>query len=133
MMLPDGHTLAVCNGGIRTHPDFPRAKLNLATMRPSLAYIDRHKGRLIAEARWPDDRHQLSIRHLDVAADGTVAVGMQYKGPKGDVMLLVALHRGAGALVPLAMPEAVRLGLGQYIGPVAFDGDVGVVGGNTHC
>src|SRR3546814_16205164 len=88
MMLPDGHTLAVCNGGIRTHPDFPRAKLNLATMRPSLAYIDRHKGRLIAEARWPDDRHPLSIRHLDVAPDGTVAFGMQYKGPKGNAMPL---------------------------------------------
>src|SRR3546814_9184204 len=102
-------TLAVCNGGIRTHPDFPRAKLNLATMRPSLAYIDRHKGRLIAEARWPDDRHQLSIRHLDVATDGTVAFGMQYKGPKGDAMPLVAMHRGAGALVPLAMPEAGRI------------------------
>src|SRR3546814_7115790 len=52
---------------------------------------------------------------------------MQYRVPKGDVMPLVALHRGAGALVPLAMPEAVRIGLRQYIGSVAFDAEGGVV------
>ena len=36
LLLDDGATLAIANGGIETHPDFGRAKLNIATMKPSL-------------------------------------------------------------------------------------------------
>ena len=38
-LLPQGDTLVVANGGIETHPDSGRSKLNLPTMRPNLAYI----------------------------------------------------------------------------------------------
>ena len=46
VLMPDGGTLAVANGGIRTHPDNDRAMLNLDTMQPSLAYLDLASGRL---------------------------------------------------------------------------------------
>ena len=46
VLMPDGATLAVANGGIRTHPDNDRAILNLDTMQPSLAYLDLASGRL---------------------------------------------------------------------------------------
>ena len=45
-LLSDGNTLVVANGGIRTHPDFDRTPLNLESMQPSLAYLDRHHGQL---------------------------------------------------------------------------------------
>ena len=38
--MSDGRTIAVANGGIATHPDFDRVKLNLATMEPSLVRLD---------------------------------------------------------------------------------------------
>ena len=36
VLMPDGKTLAVANGGIRTHPDRDRVPLNLDSMQPSL-------------------------------------------------------------------------------------------------
>ena len=44
-LLPDGKTLVVANGGIETHPDFGRRKLNLDTMQPSLVYLDSETGK----------------------------------------------------------------------------------------
>ena len=44
----DGETLVVANGGIATHPDLPRVKLNLPTMAPSLCFVDRRSGALQA-------------------------------------------------------------------------------------
>lgn len=120
VLLADGKTVAVCNGGIRTHPDFPRTKLNLATMSPSLALIDRLSGCLTVQARLPQRLHQLSIRHLDAAPDGTLAIGLQYEGPKGDVVPLVVVYRD-GVLMPLDMRDDVRLPLRGYVGSVAFD------------
>ena len=44
-LLSDGVTLAIANGGIRTHPANHRQKLNLETMAPSLTYIDIRTGK----------------------------------------------------------------------------------------
>ncbi|MQA64536.1 MAG: DUF1513 domain-containing protein [Alphaproteobacteria bacterium] len=126
LLLADGKTVAVCNGGIRTHPDFPRTKLNLATMSPSLALIDRATGRLLAGVRLPGHLHQLSIRHLDAAPDGTLAIGLQYEGPKGDPVPLVVVYRD-GALVPFDMRDEARLPLRGYVGSIAFDTTARVV------
>lgn len=123
-LLPDGATLAVANGGIATHPDLPRVKLNLAGMAPSLAYVDRRDGTLRGEFRLPPALHRLGIRHIAVGRDGPVAVAMQYEGPRGDVVPLVAVHTGGpggGALRPLPAPPAVLRAMKQYCGSVAFD------------
>ncbi|MEO1091830.1 MAG: DUF1513 domain-containing protein, partial [Pseudomonadota bacterium] len=78
-LMPDGRTLVVANGGIRTHPDFERTKLNLETMRPTLAFVDLADGRLRDAFALPEALHRLSIRHLDVAADGHIGIAMQYE------------------------------------------------------
>lgn len=38
-LMPDADVFVVANGGIDTHPDSGRAKLNLPTMKPNLAYL----------------------------------------------------------------------------------------------
>ena len=119
-LLPDGATLAVANGGIATHPDRPRVKLNLADMAPSLAYVDRRDGARLGEYRLAPALHRLGIRHLAIGRDGTVAVAMQYEGPRGNLVPLVAVHRG-GVLRPLPAPPAVLRAMKQYCGSVAFD------------
>ena len=50
-LLSDGETLVVANGGIATHPDLPRVKLNLPTMAPSLCFVDRGSGALRRDHR----------------------------------------------------------------------------------
>lgn len=90
--LPGTDVLVVANGGIRTHPDTDREKLNLDTMRPNLAYLD-VDGRLLDVLEPPPDLRQASIRHLAARADGTVVAALQWEGPADRVVPLVALHR----------------------------------------
>ena len=120
-LLSDGETLVAANGGIATHPDLPRVKLNLPTMAPSLCHIDRRSGTLIRELRLDPDLHQFSIRHLAVGPMDTVAVAMQYEGPAQDVVPLVAVHRAEGGLKPLPAPPAVLRAMKNYCGSVCFD------------
>ena len=66
--------------------------------------------------------NQLSIRHLDVAADGRVGVAMQYEGPRADRVPLVALYDGA-ALRPSAASAALSRELCHCTGSMAFERD----------
>ncbi|GAA4651769.1 DUF1513 domain-containing protein [Kistimonas scapharcae] len=113
---PDNRTLVVANGGIMTHPATGRQKLNLATMQPRLSYIDSHTGELLEEHSF--QHHQLSIRHLDIAPDGTVVFGMQYQGDSADIRPLVALHRRGESIRPMQADDADWLQLNQYIASV---------------
>ena len=120
-LLSDGETLVVANGGIATHPDLPRVKLNLPTMAPSLCYVDRRKGHLLRELRLDPALHRLSIRHLAVSLDDTVAVAMQYEGPQHDRVPLVALQREGGPLRLVEGPRNVLRAMRNYCGSVCFD------------
>lgn len=120
-LLSDGVTLAVANGGIATRPDLPRVKLNLPTMAPSLVYLDRRDGRLLEEVRLAPELHQLSIRHLAVGAGDRVAMAMQYEGPFGDPVPLVALHRRGEQPLLLEASRPVLRRMKQYSGGAAFD------------
>ena len=77
-LMPDGKHLVIANGGIQTHPDYDRRKLNLDTMQPSLVYIDVQNGRKVEEYRLND--HLLSIRHLLITPEGDVGAALQYEG-----------------------------------------------------
>ncbi len=125
-LMGDGKTLVVANGGILTHPDMGRMKLNIPTMRPSLTYIETASGHLVDQ--WaPESERQckLSIRHLAVLADGRVAFACQDQQPMGDVPALAFLHKpGAGAPVTLAAPDAVYGAMAGYCGSVATAGDL---------
>src|SRR3546814_10623110 len=77
LLMPDGVTLVVTNGGILTHPDYPQENLDIAGMDPSLAYVDARDGALVGIHRLTPELAQLSMHHLAVADDGTVYVVMQ--------------------------------------------------------
>ncbi|MBC8130465.1 MAG: DUF1513 domain-containing protein [Rhizobiaceae bacterium] len=123
LLMPDGETIVVANGGIETHPDFGRQKLNLPTMEPSLAFIERRTGRLIEKQTLGHELHQLSIRHLAVDARQRVWFGCQYEGNPSDLPQLVGFaSRGESiALVPLD-PEPLA-SLANYVGSVAASTD----------
>jgi hypothetical protein len=120
LLMPDGRTLAIANGGIRTHPDQDRAKLNLDTMAPSLAFADLADGRLQGELRLPQAQHQLSIRHLALLEGGRLAIAMQHEGSKRERVPLVAIADGSG-IETLSAPEPVQRRMRHYGGSVAAD------------
>lgn len=120
-LLSDGETLVVANGGIATHPDLPRVKLNLPTMAPSLCFVDRRSGALRRELTLDPALYRLSIRHLAVGPNDTIAVAMQYEGPVQDRVPLLALQRGGGPLQLLHGPPNVIRAMKNYCGGVCFD------------
>jgi hypothetical protein len=119
--LGDGRTLAVLNGGIETHPERPRKKLNIDTMQPSLAYIDTRDGRLLERYR-PDD-HKMSLRHLSVTPDDRVVIGVQYEGDPAALVPLLLTHRGETQLVAAQADAPAWMRHRNYIASVATSGD----------
>ena len=104
--------MVVANGGIETHPDYPRIKLNIETMRPNLSYLDA-KGKLLDQVEPP--HFQLSLRHLDVAPDGQVWVGAQYQGEIFESPNLIFSHRMGEALQTVQAPTELWSQLNGYI------------------
>jgi len=119
--LNDQRTLVIANGGIQTHPDQGRAKLNLDSMQPSLAYIDSQSGELLDQVMLPASLHQCSIRHIDVNRHDQVAIAMQYQGALYDDVPLIALHQRGSDITPLTLPDPVRQRMKQYCGSARFD------------
>lgn len=119
LLLSDGRTIAVANGGIATHPDFPRLKLNLATMAPSLVLLSAEDGALLAKVSLPASLHQLSIRHMAETRQGRIWFGAQFEGSKQETPPLV------GIFTPLTGIEMVDASAGytqpmsHYVGSVA--------------
>ncbi|MFN3170424.1 MAG: DUF1513 domain-containing protein [Hyphomicrobiales bacterium] len=125
LLLRDGRTIAVANGGILTHPDFPRQKLNLASMAPSISYLDRATGDLLEQVSLPASMHQLSIRHMIQAGDGSIWFGGQYEGAPTDAVALVGRHKRGQEIALVSLPEAERAALRQYVGSIksSVDGE----------
>ena len=123
LRLPSGN-LAVANGGIRTHPDTGRKKLNLDTMRPNLAVLS-PTGGVLDVAAVPADTHQNSLRHIAASPDGTVVCGFQWQGDPFAAPPLVALYHGKGQLVPAQFRDDALHGLDGYIGSVCALGGAG--------
>lgn len=114
--LPASDMLVVANGGIDTHPESGRTKLNIATMQPNLSYIQ--DGTILETMQLAPALHKNSIRHLSVAPDGRVAFGMQWQGD-GDARTLVGHHR-LGEEVTLMTASADQIHkMHGYIGSVA--------------
>ncbi|SIS40689.1 DUF1513 domain-containing protein [Neptunomonas antarctica] len=114
----DQKTVVIANGGIKTQG---REKMNLASMQPSLAYIDVHSGRVLEQVNLPDQYHQSSIRHIDIGAEGQVIIAMQYQGNPGDNVPLIAYHTRGESIKPLNIPLGVHSQLNQYCGSACFD------------
>lgn len=127
ILLRDGVTLCVANGGILTHPSYGKLELNRDTMRSSLAYIDSRDGRLIEQVFSPQPWHQLSLRHLALDAAGRVWTGCQYIGPAQHRPPLVARHNRGDALQWLSGPPEVLRGMRNYVGSVAADVSGGTI------
>lgn len=121
VLMPDGKTLCVANGGILTHPDYGKLELNLDSMKPSLSYVDANSGRLLEQVFLPEELHRLSLRHMALDASGAVWVGCQYMGPQADRPALVARHQRGGQIRLFSGPPEVLRDMRNYVGSVAAD------------
>lgn len=120
ILLADGRTLAVANGGIEMSG---REKLNIAGMEPSLVFLDAASGELKAQHRLPDQLNQLSIRHIAADAHGQVWFGGQWEGELIASPELIGRAGVDRALRLIETPAPLGAALKGYIGSVAVSGD----------
>ncbi len=120
---PGGDWLVAGNGGIRTHPNTGRAKLNVDTMQPSVVVVDGATGALVAEHRLPAELRHLSLRHLAIRDDGRLVVGGQWEGDPTVHTPLVAVGSLADGIAPVPMADGQTAALANYIGSVSLSPD----------
>ncbi len=115
-----GDVFAIANGGIQTHPDFARSKLNLHKMRPNLTLVDQH-GAMIDQVEPPSDLYRNSIRHIAADSEDRIFIALQWQGsPLAKVPLAASWKKGE-ALRFHDHPDMVRLK--QFGGSIAVSGD----------
>ncbi|HWT59944.1 MAG TPA: DUF1513 domain-containing protein [Rhizobium sp.] len=124
----DGRLLIVANGGIETHPDFGRTKLNLGEMQPSLALIDAATGALIEKHLLPAQWAELSTRHVDLDDKGRIWFACQYEGHRKDLPPLVGHFARGEELSFINLPEQTTRRLANYVGAIAVNRSEGIVG-----
>ena len=127
LLMPDGVTFVIANGGIETHPDYGRAELNLDTMDPSVVFVDRRDGKLVGQLRLEAGLHQLSIRHMAIDARSRVWFGCQYRGTPTDSPQLVGYATMDGEIRLIELPTDTLRDLLNYVGSVATSLDGGMV------
>ncbi|MEO0636128.1 MAG: DUF1513 domain-containing protein [Pseudomonadota bacterium] len=122
-LMPDDRTLLVANGGIETHPDYRRQKLNLATMQPSIVLLDLATGGLKGSFALPQAMHRISLRHVAISTDGRVFIGGQSQASdKGRHPVLWQLSNH-GELSPLINDQSMNARIGGYVGSLKLSPD----------
>lgn len=131
ILLDDGHTLAVANGGIDTVPEAGRAMLNLDEMKPNLAFVDARNGALIARHELQAALNRLSIRHIAADVNGAVWFGGQWEGDLAEAPELVGRASRDKPLRLIEPATDLGLSLKGYIGSVAASGNGAIIGASA--
>ena len=119
LLHPEGTSLIVANGGIRTNPETGREKLDLDTMVSSLTRVSLAHGDVIETVELPQELRLLSLRHLSFDSGGAVWFGAQWEGDAGAMPPVVGRYRPGSSLEMLRMPEPLTRSCQNYIGSVA--------------
>jgi hypothetical protein len=119
LLHPDGSSLVVANGGIRTNPETGREKLDLDTMVSSLARISLEHGDITELVELPKALRLLSLRHLSVDGTGTVWFGAQWEGDGAETPPIVGRYCPGSSLstrshYPSLWPEPARITWDQW-------------------
>jgi len=122
-LLEGGKVLVVANGGILTHPQSGRAKLNLATMEPSVAFVRLPAGELLENQRLPAEMSRLSLRHMAIDGKGRAWVGAQWEGEQGRSPPLAFFFARGETPVAAGEPREGWALMRDYVGSVAASPD----------
>lgn len=114
-LTPDGRALWVANGGIRTDPSLPRARLDLESFDSDVTLLDAGSGQRLSRRALDGEDNTLSLRHLALDASGAVFIAMQHEGPRFERPALIAATTREG-VTSLDAPDALWRGLDHYTG-----------------
>ncbi len=124
ILLGDGRTLAIANGGFANEPSAGREPVDLAAMQPSIVFMDAKTGALIAKHDLKGDARMLSLRHLVSNAKGEVWFGGQWQGSLEQTPELIGSASRDREIRLISPSEGAQgLALKGYIGSVAMSAD----------
>jgi hypothetical protein len=121
--MPDGETLAVANGGIRTEAE-SRVEMNLHAMEPSLVLMQRD-GTLLSKETLSQQMN--SVRHMAIARDGTIVAGQQFMGPSHESAELLAIKRPGQPFQAFPVAEQQLQAMAHYTASVAIHNELRLV------
>ncbi len=121
--MPDGETLVVANGGIRTEAE-SRVEMNLNAMQASLVLMQRD-GTLLSKETLTQPMN--SIRHLGIASDGTIVAGQQFMGDAHEHAELLAIKRPGEAFQAFAVGQQQLAAMKHYTASVAVHSELRLV------
>lgn len=117
----NGKFLVVAIGGIQTHPDSGREKLNLDTMQSALVYLDANDGKLVDRYTLPESQRSLSIRHIAVTDDDLVGMAFQDQEDFNPQNPLVGFHRQGSPIQTHTASEGIQIQMHGYCASIATD------------
>jgi hypothetical protein len=123
VLLTDGKTLAIANGGFATDPATGREPIDIAGMEPNMAFVDVRTGELLVKHGMTEELRALSVRHLAASATGEVWFGGQWQGgleQSPELIGRASLDRPISIIQPAA---PMGVGLKGYIGSVTMSRD----------
>lgn len=121
--MPDGETLVVANGGIRTEAE-SRVEMNLNAMQPSLVLMQRD-GTLLSKETLAQPMN--SVRHLGIASDGTIVAGQQFMGDAHERSQLLAIKRPGQPFQAFPVDAKQLDAMGHYTASVAVHSELRLV------
>ena len=112
-----GHLL-VANGGVLTHPDYPKIKLNLYDIASNISIIEPHSGLVIKELRLEEKFKNNSIRHLDIDSNNYIYFACQnyLKDNKQQLPLIFSYY--ADTLKTYKIPKKIYSYTKKYSGSI---------------
>ena len=121
--MPDGETLVVANGGIRTEAE-SRVEMNLDAMEPSLVLMQRD-GTLLSKETLAQQMN--SVRHLAIAGDGTIVAGQQFMGDAHESAELLAIKRPGKPFEAFPVAQQQLQAMAHYTASVAVHDELRLV------
>lgn len=123
ILLSDGRTLAIANGGFGNDPATGRESIGVADMRPNVAFVDSATGALMARHGLPAAINLLSVRHLAETPRGDIWFGAQWQGALEDAPALIGRVGRDRPIAILETADPLGIALKGYIGAVAVSAD----------
>ncbi len=120
IVLADGKTLAVANGGFGNDLATGRESIGIGVMEPNIAFIDLATGALKVRHGLSGDLNQLSLRHLVETPRGDVWFGGQWQGAMEEAPALIGCVGLDKNVRLLDAADALGVALRGYIGAVAL-------------
>lgn len=123
IVLADGKTLAVANGGFGNDLATGRESIGIGVMEPNISFVDLATGALKVRHGLSGELNQLSLRHLAETPRGDVWFGGQWQGAMEEAPPLIGCVSLDKNVRLLDAAEAPGVALRGYIGAVALSAD----------